>query len=334
MHRLYSDDMIMKVRLFIVFILIFILVAVIPEASALAVVTIEVQQKTVIGKEHVRLGDIARISGGDQKFVQQIGALIISKAPLPGKTRTLNERSIKLRLKQAGIDIGQVKLIVPEKAIIARSSMTISKEKIAGIVSEYIKKKAAAMGDGTTLKSVIVQKDIVLPKGKVAYRIINNKQAGYSGRRAIYIDFTVDGYFYKKIRAMVDIETLANVVVTIRPLGRHKIIRQADIAVKRIDISKLQVNIINDPEKVIGRRTKRSIDPATVLRTDLVELPPIVKRGDVVTIIAEAGGMRITALGKVKKKGHKGERLKVINLNSKKEIYARVVDANTVKVTF
>ncbi|MCD6272106.1 MAG: flagellar basal body P-ring formation protein FlgA, partial [Deltaproteobacteria bacterium] len=83
-----------------------------------------------------------------------------------------------------------------------------------------------------------------------------------------------------------------------------------------------------------GRRTRRSIDPATVLRTDLVELPPIVKRGDIVTIVAEAGGMRITALGKIKKKGHKGERLKVINLNSKKEIYARVVDSSTVRVTF
>ncbi|MCD6186482.1 MAG: flagellar basal body P-ring formation protein FlgA [Deltaproteobacteria bacterium] len=314
--------------------IIFIFFIVMSEASALPCMTIEVQQKTIVKNEHVRLGDIAHISGGDQKFMQRLGALIISKAPLPGKTRSLTARYIRLRLKQADINIGQVKLVVPEKAIITRSSITISKEKIAGIVSAYIKKKFAGRGDEIILKSVVVQKDLLLPKGKVAYRIINKKQAGFSGCMAVYVDFTVDGYFHEKIRAIVDIETLANVVVAIRPLGRHKIITQADISVKRIDISKLQVNIISDPEKVIGRRTKRSIDPATVLRTDLVELPPIVKRGDVVTIIAEAGGMRITALGKVKKKGHKGERLKVINLNSKKVIYARVVDANTVRVTF
>ena len=326
----FDGDLIMKIKLLIVFVFF----AVMFEVSALAAVTIEVQQKTIVKNEHVRLGDIAHISGGDQKFVQRLGALIISKAPLPGKTRSLNARYIRLRLKQADINIEQLKLVVPEKAIIARSSIIISKEKIADIVSAYIKKKSADRGDEITLKSVIVQKDLVLPKGKVAYRIINKKQAGSSGPMAVYVDFTVDGYFHKKIRAIVDIETLANVVVTTRPLGRHKIIRQADISVKRIDISKLQVNIISDPKKVIGRRTKRSIDPATILRTDLVELPPIVKRGDLVTIIAEAGGMRITALGKIKKKGHKGEILKVINLNSKKEIYARVVDANTVRVTF
>ncbi|MBL0731452.1 MAG: flagellar basal body P-ring formation protein FlgA [Desulfosarcina sp.] len=320
----------MKIRLLIFFIF----VAVISDALALPVVTIEVRQKAEVEKEHVRLGDIANISGGDQKFVRRLGNLIIGKAPLPGKTRSLNERYIRLRLKRADIDIGRIRLLVPEKAIVARSYITISKKKIAGIVSEYIMKKSAGMGDGTTVKNIIVHKDLVVPKGKIAYRIINGKEAGFSGRMAVYVDFTVDGYFHKKIRALVDIERLANVVVTSRPLGRHKIITMEDVLIKRVDISKLSVNIINDPEKVIGRRTRRSIDPATVLRTDLVELPPIVKRGDVVTIIAEAGGLRVTALGKIKKKGHRGERLKVMNLDSKKEIYARVVDSNTVRVTF
>ncbi|MCD6273365.1 MAG: flagellar basal body P-ring formation protein FlgA, partial [Deltaproteobacteria bacterium] len=273
----------MKVRLFIIFIL----VAVISEASALPVVTVKVQEKTEVGQEHIRLGDIAHISGGDQKFVRRLGDLIIGKAPLPGKTRSLDERYIRLRLKQANIDIGQIRLVVPGKAVIARSYRTISRKKIADIVSEYIRKKSLSRGDGTTVKNIIVQKDLVVPKGKIAYRIINGKEAGSSGRTAVYVDFTVDGHFHKKIRALVDIERLADVVVTSRPLGRHKIITKEDIYVKRTDISKLQVNIINDPEKVVGRRTRRSIDPATVLRTDLVELPPIVKRGDIVTIVAE-----------------------------------------------
>jgi flagella basal body P-ring formation protein FlgA len=320
----------MKARLFIIFIL----VAVISEASALVVVTVKVQDRTEVGDEHVLLGDIAHISGGDQKFVQRLGDLIIGKAPLPGKTRSLDERYIRLRLKQANIDIGRIRLIAPEKAVIARSCRIISRKKIACMVSEYIRKKSKSRGDGTVVKNVIVQKDLVVPEGKITYRIINGKEAGCSGRIAVYVDFTVNGYFHKKIRALADIERLANVVVTSRPLGRHKIITMEDLLIKRVDISKLSVNIINDPEKVIGRRTRRSIGPATVLRTDLVELPPIVKRGDVVTIVAEAGGIRVTALGKIKKKGHRGERLKVMNLDSKKEIYARVVDSNTVRVTF
>lgn len=313
---------------------IFIAAALIDNISASSIATVEIQPKTEVAKEHIRLGNIAHISGVDNKFVKQLGALIIGKAPLPGKTRSINAQYIKLRLKQADIDVGQVRLVVPETVVIARSYVKISKAKIADIVSAYMQKKLASRGSGTTLKNIIVQKDIILPQGKVEYRIINEKLSDYSSRTAVYIDFTVDGYFNKKIRAMVDIERLADVVVTSRPLGRHKIITLEDISVKRVDISKLPANIISDPGKVIGKRTKRSINPATILRTDLVQLPPIVKRGDVVTIIAEADSFKITALGKIKKKAHRGERVKIINLNSGKEIYAQVLDSTTVKVTF
>ncbi len=314
--------------------IIFVFAAVISAAPAFAVVTIKVQEKTEVCKESVRLEDIAHISGGEQKLRRRLCALIICKAPLPAKKRSLDEKYIRLRLKQAGMDSGELNLIVPDKAVIARSYITITKAKTADIVSGYIRKELAGLGSEATLKNVIVSKDLILPAGSVEYRVINEKQADYSGRMVVYVDFTVDACFHKKIRALVDIERLGNVVVTSRPLGRHKIITRDDLAVQRVDISKLSVNVISDPDRVIGRRTKRSIDPSTILRTDLLELPPIVKRGDVVTIIAESGGLRVTARGKIKKRGHRGERLKVMNLDTKKVIYAHVIDSNTVKVTF
>jgi flagella basal body P-ring formation protein FlgA len=87
-------------------------------------------------------------------------------------------------------------------------------------------------------------------------------------------------------------------------------------------------------EEVLGKRTKRAINTDEVLRTDHIELPPLVKRGDVVSIIAESDGLRITALGEVKKKGCRGERIRVLNLDSKKCIYACVLDSKTVRVDF
>jgi flagella basal body P-ring formation protein FlgA len=53
-----------------------------------------------------------------------------------------------------------------------------------------------------------------------------------------------------------------------------------------------------------------------------------------VMIVAETQGLKISALGQVKKKGALGDRIPVINFESKKVLYARVVDANTVKVDF
>jgi flagella basal body P-ring formation protein FlgA len=123
-------------------------------------------------------------------------------------------------------------------------------------------------------------------------------------------------------------------VVTRKPLGRHKPITEDDIEMQTLDLSNLPANVLTDREAVIGKRTKRAVGAQTPLRADSIELPPLVKRGDLVVIIAESENLKITTLGQVKKKGRRGERIPVVNLDSKKVLQARVVDANTVKVDF
>jgi flagella basal body P-ring formation protein FlgA len=132
----------------------------------------------------------------------------------------------------------------------------------------------------------------------------------------------------------VDIEVLTEVIVAKRPIGRYKMITKDDICLQKKDISNLSSNIITNSEDVMGKRAKRVINAKTVLRADLIEFPSLVRRGDIVSIIAESEGLRITALGEVKEKGSKGQRVRVVNLDSKKGIYARVLDSNTVVVNF
>ena len=63
-------------------------------------------------------------------------------------------------------------------------------------------------------------------------------------------------------------------------------------------------------------------------------MPPLVKRGDVVSIIAESKDLKVTTLGVAKEKGSLGGRILVENLTSKKEVYAYVIDSNKVRVEF
>jgi flagella basal body P-ring formation protein FlgA len=66
----------------------------------------------------------------------------------------------------------------------------------------------------------------------------------------------------------------------------------------------------------------------------MFEKCPIVDKGDIVTIIAESGDIKVTAPGKVLMKGYAGELVKVQNLMSKKEIYAKIVNGSMVAVDF
>jgi flagella basal body P-ring formation protein FlgA len=65
-----------------------------------------------------------------------------------------------------------------------------------------------------------------------------------------------------------------------------------------------------------------------------VEEPPAVRRGDVVSLVAEGSGLRVTTRGEVKEEGRPGQVVRVRNLSSEREILGRVVNGSTVRVEF
>jgi flagella basal body P-ring formation protein FlgA len=66
----------------------------------------------------------------------------------------------------------------------------------------------------------------------------------------------------------------------------------------------------------------------------MLEVPPMVRKGDRVTLVVENTHFRITCVGEVKEEGRAGDRIKVTNISSKREVYGRVLDRYTVLVDF
>ena len=295
---------------------------------------IQILDKAQIAGEEILLSDIARITGSDSLLIQKLSDIIVGRAPLPGNSRRIERSVIHTRLKQNSIDPAELVLEMPAAIIVSRSCVSISAEKIKEMVSDYIAKNILNGNPDATIKSIQVSENLNLPVGTVTYVVAPPRNRKLVGQVPFAINFNVNGKLYKKIWANVSIEVLAEVVITSKPLGRHKPITEDDIMLLKMDLAKVPSNVITDPEAVLGKRTRRAIGSKTVLRANLVEFPPLVRRGDVVVIVAETQGLKITALGQVKKKGALGDRIPVMNFDSKKVLYARVMDANTVKIDF
>ena len=316
------------------FLVIFLLLGIPAHLPAAGITIIEILEKAEIQEDKIRLGEIAEIKGEDPELIQKLRAIVIGKAPLPAKSRQIDEDYIKIRLKQNGIDLSQIKLQGHKNIEVTRSFIEIPKEKIGKVVLDFIYEKIPWERNKVRVKNIRVSHNVILPKGKISYKVIPPKHTDFLGTIALPVLFKADGSFQKKVWATADIEVLTEVVVTRRPLGRYQLITEEDIHLQEKDLANLPSNIIINCEEVLGKRTRRVINANVVLMAELIELPPLVKRGDVVMIIAKSDGLRISAIGAVKEKGHRGERIRVVNLDSKREIYARVLDSNTVKVDF
>jgi flagella basal body P-ring formation protein FlgA len=292
-------------------------------------------ERAEVADDSIYLGKICTVTGKNAAEIGRIKGIVLGRAPLPGNTRRITEDYISLRLKQAKVDLDGVRLQIPAAIQVSRASVTITREEIKGAVSNFIHANSGWDKDRMKIRKIQVNTDVVLPKGKVSYRIEPLRNTHYKGRIALPIHFSVDGLFQKRILATAEVSLLTDVVVARKSLRRYGRIEEDDIELKEKDLSKIHSNVITDPDEVLGKRAKRSIAAGTILRPDLIEYPPLVKRGDVVLVVAESAGLRITALGIVnEREGRRGERIKVENLDSKKNIYARVLDSKTVAVYF
>lgn len=306
-----------------------------PELSEAGAISIRGLEKAEINSDVIYLGKIAKIGGDDPALVQRLKKIIIARAPLPGKSRRLNENYIRLRLKQDKIDLSQIRLAAPKGIVVTRGFVEVTKEDISRAVSDFIYANIPWDREKVKIRTIRVRDSVILPKGKVTYSVEPLKNTDFKGSVPLPLHFKVNGSFQKRILVTADIEVLAEVVVTKRPLRRNRRITEDDIEMREKNLAELPRNIIFDCEEVLGKRAKRNIDANRVLRSGLIEFPPLVKRGDVVQLIAESGGLRITTLGMVKQReGRRGERVRIENIDSKKSLYGRVLDAKTVKVDF
>ena len=311
------------------------LTGMLPRLSEAGLISIHGLEKAEINSNDIYLGQIAKIRGDDQTLVKRLRKIVIARAPLPGKGRRLKENHIRLRLKQEKIDLSQIRLAAPKGIAVTRGFVEVTKEDMSRVVTEFIYANMPWEREKVKIRGIRVPDSIILPKGKITYSVEPLKNTDYKGSVPLPLHFKVNGNFQKRILVTADIEVSAEVVVTKRPLRRYRRITEDDIEIREKNLEELPSNIILDYEEVLGKRAKRNISANRVLRSDLIEFPPLVKRGDVVQLIAESGGLRITALGMVKQReGRRGERIRIENIDSKKSLYGRVLDARTVKVEF
>ncbi len=173
-----------------------------------------------------------------------------------------------------------------------------------------------------------------VPAGKVSFQLFQKDKRRLGGYVRLVAIISVDRVVENKVRLSGWVDVFEAVVCTARNLKKGEIIEEDDLYLARRNISHLSPNILTDMMKAVGLIVKHNLRKDTPLKEWMLERSPVLDRGDMVTILAEKGNLRVTVSGMVLERGYSGELVRVRNAMSKKEVYARVVDNSTVEVDF
>lgn len=173
-----------------------------------------------------------------------------------------------------------------------------------------------------------------IPRGKAHFQLYQKDTRRLKGYMRLVVLISVNGVVKNEVRLSGWVDVFEPVVCTSRKLKKGETIKKDDIYIERKNTSHLSTDIITDMNKIMGLIVKHTLQEGTCLKEWMLEKSPIVDRGDMVTILAESGDIRVTVPGMVLERGYVGELVRVQNAMSKKEIHARVINNSTVMVHF
>lgn len=135
-----------------------------------------------------------------------------------------------------------------------------------------------------------------------------------------------------RIHVPVSINEIGLVVVATTARQRGEIVRPSDLTLEERDLGLLRKGYATEIDVVTGQRLRRDIEPGEVVAPRLLAVDPVIKRGQRVTLTAGQGAMQVRMAGLALADGIEGQRIRVRNLSSAREIEGVVRSAQTVEV--
>lgn len=134
------------------------------------------------------------------------------------------------------------------------------------------------------------------------------------------------------VRLSYRLQRFAQVVTPSKTLAKGDKILENHLQFVENEITSLN-SYFTDKNSVVGQTAKTIILPGQIIQTSHIIPSKVIKRGEMVNMIAEIPGLKITSKGTALNDGTLGESIQVKTVGSKRIVDATVVSEHTVKVS-
>ncbi len=286
-------------------------------------VLVQLKYNTVPDGNVLYLKDIASVYSNYESLKEKVENILISKGKLPDKIekKTVYKKLINYGINNFNVTGPNQVLILKERA---KTNNLYLKKKIENYVKEQFP---------YAITYKITYQKIPEIKNKDGVIKIVRYGKGFSNSFLLKIYKIKNGKILSQDFAQVFVKIWAKVPVAKSFIPRGKIINLSDIKWEIREINYSNHKFVKDPNELIGKKAKYSINPNNVITKNLLMNKVIVKRGDIVKIILNYKYIKVVSLGKAITGGELGKNVRVLNIKSKKILMGKVIGDDIVEVS-
>ncbi len=207
-------------------------------------------------------------------------------------------------------------------------------QEVREAVTAFVTNRTAGMGWDVHLRRLIISGSLKLPDGVIDYEVVAPQKWEGWGQITITVLARQNNRLLSNIPVRIDVVALADAVVSLRQIEQGRTIAPDDLTIQKYELSQSSHLAIRSLDEAVGKKARTTIRANQPVRTDQVEKIPLIKSGQLVTIIAENGVLKLSVSGKANSSGAEGDIIRVHNLSSLKEIPAKVINGSTVQIAF
>ncbi len=251
---------------------------------------IHLLREAAIKDKTIRLGDVA-VASGNEELLRKAEDITLGSVTLENQKVTIDRYTIKSRLGSSGIDISRVTLTGADKTIVVMARKSISLEELLAEAEKFAMRYPLPADQRLHPLDVPAEANIPDSPGKLE---VIPSLIGKAGENPMKVKLTI----------LCD--------------GKEKAVRE--IRFIPVPRSSRTASVNTDNPK-----TAPSVKPSAT-----EDLPKVVFRNQPVVIEIDVPGLKVTAMGLPLEDGRAGQIIKVRNIDSKRDIVAKVKADGTV----
>jgi flagella basal body P-ring formation protein FlgA len=315
-------------------------------------VEIGLRERVAVTGSVVRLGDIAEVTssaagvaggGQDAALVAELASVPLMPAPVAGSTKFLTIVQVRDLLAANGVDLRGVTIrgaahvaVVPQPASTTISppgrrspqppSREVAAQQATQAIVAYLRQQT-----GHDLWNVTVSPDDNLLDA--CWQLgsdlpVAGGQAPWTGRQRFAA--TLPGA-EKPMLIFAAVERVEMVAFALRAIERGDFVRATDVALQPYTQA-VPTNASRSLDAIVGKEAVQGIRAGSMVMTNQVRAPVLVRRGERVSVCAKAAGVIVRTYATAQQEGSLGDLIAVQPLDSKEKYSARVSGVRELEV--
>ncbi|MFW5837598.1 MAG: flagellar basal body P-ring formation chaperone FlgA [Desulfovibrionaceae bacterium] len=280
----------------------------------------------------VRLGDVAVVHGEmDPEQWSELSSTALWKAPRRGeRAQVVDQNKLKRLFINILGDVGYF-CVYPDRLTIQRGGAVLDEIELRKRVVDFLTPRVQALSGS---QGEVELEEFSLPEHIFLgdrFDSVEIEAAGRVKAGRVPLRFTVtapDGEVRRRVAASVFVNIYMPVPVANRPLNRGDRLTPDMVTHKRKNLAYLAGPVWDG--KGGPWRLTRSVGTSQVVYSSHLESQPKISSGDKITLTFVGKHVRLSVPAKALADGRLGETILVENMQSKREVLARVQDAQTV----